>query len=256
MSVDKNSDMFSYVDSEIFRKILREQVLEYEFVNGIKIVSPTYALRMESVDPKSISVFTDQQAPINELKTHLLNINVKRAILEEIALINGDVTHQSNAYLNVVKSFGFEKVEHSLLSTDVSKHNSVYHHPINGSLLIINIDEQSHVTKSTLHAQGKITDSELFKNITAHLNQSPNKILYQLSVDVTELLSSKMECLFRSVKFNKNWESFSLKGNNVQSIYDIKHSLGLLNNDPSTLNLNEKTSLNKNITHRTRRTLQ
>lgn len=256
MSVDKNSDMFSYVDSEIFRKILREQVLEYEFVNGIKIVSPTYALRMESVDPKSISVFTDQQAPINELKTHLLNINVKRAILEEIALINGDVTHQSNTYLNVVKSFGFEKVDHSLLPTDVNKNHVIYHHPINGSVLMINIDAQSNVTKATIYAQGKITDSEIFKNITTQLHQSSDSQHHQLSVDVTELLSSKMECLFRSVKFNKNWESFSLKGNNVQSLYDIKDSLGFLNSEQSTLKSNEKTETNKKITHRPKRTLQ
>lgn len=256
MSVDKNSDMLSYVDSEPFRKILREQVLEYEFVNGIKIVSPTYALRMESVDPKSISVFTDQQAPINELKTHLLNINVKRAILEEIALINGDVTNQSNTYLNVVKSFGFEKVNHSLLSTDMNKNNTVYHHPINGSLLVVNIDEQSHVTKSTLHAQGKITDSELFKAITGHLIASTDNQQHQLSVDVTELLSSKMECLFRSVKFNKNWESFSLKGNKIQFLYDIKQSLGLIDNEKLSSKREDKSDLNKKITHRIKRTLQ
>jgi hypothetical protein len=256
MSVDKNSDMLSYVDSEPFRKILREQVLEYEVVNGRKIVSPTYALRMESVDPKLIEALTDQQAHKNELKTHLLNINVKRAILEEIALINGDVTHQSNTYLNVVKSFGFEKITHSLLSTDENKNNTVYHHPINGSLLVVNIDKESNVTKATIHAQGKITDSEMFKNITSQLHPSSDNQHYQLSVDVTELLSSKMECLFRSIKFNKNWESFSLKGNNVQSLYDIKYSLGLLNSEKSTLKHTEKPESNKKITHRTKRTLQ
>lgn len=256
MSSDKNSDMLSYVDSEIFRKILRDQVLEYEVVNGRKIVSPIYALRMESVDPKSIEALTDQQAHTNELKTHLLNINVKRAILEEISLINGDVTHQSNIYLNVVKSFGFEKIEHSLLPIDLNTNNIIYHHPINGTVLMINIDVNSNVTKATIHAQGKITNSEMFKNMTAQLHLSSDNQHYQLSVDATELLSSKMECLFRSVKFNKKWESSSLKGNNIQFIYNIKDSLGLLNSEQSTLKSNEKTESNKKITHRTKRTLQ
>lgn len=257
MSVDKNSDLLGYVDSEAFRKILREQVLEYEFVNGRKIVSPTYALKMEAVDPKSIISLTAQKENVSDLKTHLLNINVKRAILEEIALINGDVTNQSINYLNVVKSFGFEEI--SDLDDDSTKNNrikSFYHNPLNGSLLIIKTEDNITIYKATLHCQGKITDPEIFKNIQVQLTTLSDNNTQHITIDVKDLLSSKLECLLKSVKFNKNWESFSLKNTDNQQLHDIKQYLGLLNNDKKIIEYDHRSEFDKKITHRLKRTLQ
>lgn len=257
MSVDKSSDLLSYVDSEAFRKILREQVLEYEFVNGRKIVSPTYALKMEAVDPKSIIALTEQKENVSDLKTHLLNINVKRAILEEIALINSDVTNQSINYLNVVKSFGFEAINHvDDVSATNNRTNAFYHNALNGSLLVIQTEDQQTIYKATLHCQGKISDPEIFKNIQAQSTSLKDNNTQHISVDVTDLLSSKMECLLKSVKFNKNWESFSLTNINIQQLHDIKQSLGLLNNDKPTTECEHKSELDKKITHRIKRSLQ
>jgi len=257
MSVDKSSDLLSYVDSEAFRKILREQVLEYEFVNGRKIVSPTYALKMEAVDPKSIVALTEQKENISDLKTHLLNINVKRAILEEIALINDDVTHQSINYLNVVKSFGFEAIDTLPTTSNTNNRtNTFYHNPLNGALLVINTEDQHTVYKATLHCQGKISDPEIFKNIQSQSTALKDDHTHHISVDVTELLSSKMECLLKSVKFNKGWESFSLKNTDTSEMNNIKHSLGLLNNNKMMAEHETKSDFDKKITHRIKRTLQ
>lgn len=257
MSMDKSSDLLGYVDSEAFRKILREQVLEYEFVNGRKIVSPTYALKMEAVDPKSIIALTEQKENISDLKTHLLNINVKRAILEEIALINGDVTNQSINYLNVVKSFGFEAISNiDDSSTTKNRINSFYHNPLNGSLLIINTEDNLTIYKAILHCQGKISDPEIFKSIKVQSTNLSDNTAQHITIDVTDLLSSKLECLLKSVKFNKNWESVSLKNTNNQQLYDIKQSLGLLNNERPIIEYEHKFEFDKKITHRLKRTLQ
>lgn len=257
MSVDKSSDLLGYVDSEAFRKILREQVLEYEFVNGRKIVSPTYALKMEAVDPKSIVALTEQKENVSDLQTHLLNINVKRAILEEIALINSDVTHQLINYLNVVKSFGFDAIDHTDDSSQLNNRiHSFYHNPLNGSLLIVQTEDKQTIYKATLHCQGKISDPEIFKNIQTQSIPLKHNNTQHISVDVTELLSSKMECLLKSVKFNKEWESFSLNNANLQTLNDIKQSLGLLNNDKPTIEYEHKSELDKKITHRIKRILQ
>jgi hypothetical protein len=54
-----------------------------------------------------------------------------------------------------------------------------------------------------------------------------------------------MECLLKSVKFNKEWESFSLNNANLQTLNDIKQSLGLLNNDKTTIEYEHKSDLEK-----------
>lgn len=256
MSVDKSSDLLGYVDSEAFRKILREQVLEYEFVNGRKIVSPTYALKMEAVDPKSIVALTEQKENVSDLQIHLLNINVKRAILEEIASINGDVTNQPINYLNVVKSFGFEAINYIEAVPSTNRANSFYHNPLNGSVLVIQTEDKQTIYKATLHCQGKISDPEVFKNIKAQSTSLIDNHLNYISVDVTDLLSSKMECLLKSVKFNKDWELFSLNDTNIQQLHDIKQSLGLLNHVKTITDFEHKSELDKKITHRIKRTIQ
>lgn len=258
MSADNSSDLFSYVDSETFRKILREQVLEYEYINGRKIVSPTYALKMEAVDPKSIQALTEKNGTLSELKAHLLNINVKRAILEEIALINSDVTQHVSHYLNVANSFGFKvvNIENQDINIDNRK-ETYYHHPVNGSVLIVNTEDNNIIHSAVLVCQGKIIDREIFNNLNSHTLPLTHSETYCMNVNVKELLSSKMECLLKSVKFNRNWESLSLPNQTYQHLNKIKDSFNLLSNE-ETLNksLDVKTELDKKITHRTKRTLQ
>lgn len=258
MSADNSSDLFSYVDSETFRKILREQVLEYEYINGRKIVSPTYALKMEAVDPKSIQALTENNGTLSDLKAHLLNINVKRAILEEIALINSDVTQHVNHYLNVANSFGFKAVGNNEQDINTSnRKETYYHHPVNGSMLVLNTEEDDTVHSAVLFCQGKIIDREIFNNVKSQTIPLTQAEGFCINVDVKELLSSKMECLLKSVKFNRNWESLTLPHPTYKHVNEIKKSLNLLDN-PETLNksIDVKTELDKKITHRTKRTLQ
>lgn len=257
MSFDKSSDWLSYVDSEAFRKILREDVLEYEFVNGRKVVSATYALKMEAVDPKTVMNLTENKAEQNDLQKYLLNINVKRAILEEIALINGDVSYHSVNYLNVVTSFGFEKIEQNTQNASVNDIKQYfYHNSLNGSLLFIEIDDEKTVHKSTLYCQGKITDPELFKNIHCTRMDLKNEKNF-ISVDVKELLSSKLECLLKSVKFDRDWITLKPVHDDTKIINELKKSLNLLKNDTiMPVDYDNNLELCKKITHRTKRTLQ
>jgi len=258
MSADNSSDLFSYVDSETFRKILREQVLEYEYINGRKIVSPTYALKMEAVDPKSIQALTEQNGTLSDLKAHLLNINVKRAILEEIALINSDVTQHVNHYLNVANSFGFQAVNNNVQGINtLNRKETYYHHPVNGSILILNTEDDDTVHSAILFCQGKIIDKEIFNNVKSEKVSLKLPETYCIHIDVKELLSSKMECLLKSVKFNSNWESLSLPHPNYQYLNEIKKSFDSLDNlEILNKSLDVKTELDKKITHRTKRTLQ
>jgi hypothetical protein len=254
MSVDKHSDILDYVDSEAFRKLLRDEVLEYEYVNGRKIISPTYALKMEAVDPQSVMSLMNNTANTNDLKTHLININVKRAILEEIALVNGDVTSNSLHYFNIVESFGFTPILNNNKNQESSK---IYHNLLNGLLLVIDGSNNDSIFKATLYGQGKVTDPEIFKNLKCHTSILEDKETQQIRIDVKSLFSSKMECLLKSVKLNKCWNKTESLDNTDLFLIGIKKSLNLLeekpiNSEPSELHK----ELVKKITHRMKKTLQ
>lgn len=254
MSVDKHSDILDYVDSEAFRKLLRDEVLEYEYVNGRKIISPTYALKMEAVDPQSVMPLMNNTANTSDLKTHLININVKRAILEEIALVNGDVTSDSLHYFNVVESFGFNPISSNNKNQASSK---IYHNLLNGLLLVIDEENNGAIFKATLYGQGKVTDPEIFKNLNSHMDMLDDKRTQRIRIDVKSLFSSKMECLLKSTKLNKLWIRTEPVNQTDSLMMHIKKSLNLLG-EPNTSSVSGDLhkDLSKKITHRVKKTLQ
>lgn len=253
MSADKHSDILDYVDSEAFRKLLRDEVLEYEYVNGRKIISPTYALKMEAVDPQSVMSLMNNTENSSDLKTHLININVKRAILEEIALVNGDVTSDYFHYFNIVESFGFIPVSHNNQIQDSKK---IYHNLLNGLLLVIDTSNNN-ISKAMLYGQGKVNDPEIFKNLKSFTGLLKDKETIHIRIDVKSLFSSKMECLLKSVKLNKNWNQPEFVDSTDLVLMSIKKSLNLLSeSSANSISSDIHTELAKKITHRMKKTLQ
>lgn len=109
------TDIIDYIDSDEFREILRTQVLEYEVVNGQKYVTAEFALKLESTDPYDLidKVYKQEmqaEMPKEGVALWLFNIHVKKAMKEEIAKINGDVTSEAEQHFKIIESFGFKKI--------------------------------------------------------------------------------------------------------------------------------------------------
>ncbi len=108
-------NLLDYIDSEDFREIVRENIIEYKIVGGVKTVPNEFITGMQNIDPFDIIKEISAEHKLTEIEkgstaAALFNIHIKRVILEEIAKINMDVTNSVNQYISVVESFGFKKV--------------------------------------------------------------------------------------------------------------------------------------------------
>lgn len=148
-------NILDYLDTEEFRNIIKENVLEYQIINGVKTVPNNFISKIQSTDPMEIikNIIPENDAELKEsTAVFLLNIHIKRVIEEEIAKINMDVTSELNQYITIVESFGFKKVyekEYELKDDGYFSDKS---------------DDELNKTFKRLYPLGKITNIEKIEN--------------------------------------------------------------------------------------------
>lgn len=247
------------INSENFRNFLVKEIIKTENINGTLIVPNDFILEIEASDPYEwLDIFMEKNHKYNELdisektKTelalHFININIKRIIKEEISKINNDVNSELKSYINILESFGFEKIyekKHKIereancenpekliekiknnldmqlieivdingltkIKYSLNECENFYYNERNGILCHFDTYENN-INSIKVHLQGSIKDRESFNKLsTSNSYIMYSEDIYSISLDMKDMLSSKLEILSKIIKFSPNWKQFDL----------------------------------------------
>jgi hypothetical protein len=106
-------NVLDFFNNKEVRKKIREEIIEYEYINGQKVVSEEYIKKIDKVDP--IDVIEKLMGKTEEkgsIFSSLVVSHIKRVIMEEIADLNYDVSRRSTVeeYERCILMNGFKKI--------------------------------------------------------------------------------------------------------------------------------------------------